>query len=239
MEPKLDQPIPWNVATGIKMILGGFLVVVGLLATVGNLGLLNTWPLLRLWPLVLVLIGLLKIFAPSGPVFGAVLVAAGAWMTAVNLHLIRFSIFDLWPLILVGAGAVMVAGAFGWRPEAKNLAIKMREGGIVSVLASRNVVEKSRDYRGGSILSFLGGSQVDLSGASMTQRPAVIDATAILGGIEILVPDDWQVSGEVVPVMGGFEMKCDSIVSGSGGELLIRGMAFMGGVEVKSVRRTS
>jgi hypothetical protein len=73
----------------------------------------------------------------------------------------------------------------------------------------------------------------------MTRRPAVVDATAIWGGIEILVPEDWEVIGEVVPVIGGFEMKVASSVSSAGGQLVVRGVALMGGIEVKSVRRTS
>lgn len=238
METKLDQPVPFNVGAAIKMIIGGFLVLAGILLTLDNLEIFDTYRLLAWWPLVLVLIGLLKILAKSGRFFGAVLIVFGAWMLALNLHLTRITFFDLWPLIFVLAGGAMVARAFGWNPIPKNLASRAEGPNLMSILATRNVVEKSPDYRGGSVFSFMGASQVDLSAAAMVQRPAIIDATAIMGAVEILVPDDWEVAGEVVPVMGGFEMKCAS-GGGAAGEILIRGVAFMGGIEVKSVRRTS
>lgn len=235
MEAKLEQPVIFPVGTAIKLVIGTFLTVIGILLTLENLDLLNTLPVLRYWPLVLVVIGLLKFVARSGSVFGIVLMIAGAWMTAFNLDWIHFTIFELWPLLLILAGVVMVRRAFGW--SARRSAIS--GGGTWAILSSRNIVETSRDFTGGEAFAFMGGCQIDLTGAAMTRRPAVIDATAIWGGIDILVPEDWEVVGEVVPIMGGFEMKSESNVSRSGGQLVVRGLALMGGIEVKSVRRAS
>ena len=91
----------------------------------------------------------------------------------------------------------------------------------------------------------MGGCHLDLTGADIANGPAVIDVTATWGGIELLVPDDWEVAGEVVPFMGGFEVKLapperrlETAELGRR-QLIVRGVAFMGGVEVKSAPRRS
>jgi len=61
----------------------------------------------------------------------------------------------------------------------------------------------------------------------------VIETIAVWGGIEILVPYEWEIVGEVVPVMGGFEVKVRPSAS-TGKQLIVRGAAVMGGVNVKS-----
>ena len=54
-----------------------------------------------------------------------------------------------------------------------------------------------------------------------------------LRGVEVLVPYEWEIVGEVVPVMGGFEVKVRPAAP-TGKQLIVRGAAVMGGVEVKS-----
>jgi len=78
----------------------------------------------------------------------------------------------------------------------------------------------------------MGGVELDLTDATMTQSPAVIEAFAMWGGIEISVPETWEVTGEVVPFMGGFEIKV-APVGAPQRRLIVRGTAIMGGIEVK------
>ena len=77
----------------------------------------------------------------------------------------------------------------------------------------------------------MGGCELDLTEADIVHSPAIIDAFVMWGGIEIYVPDKWEVVGEVVPFMGGFEMK-----TGAGSperRLIVRGGVVMGGIEIK------
>jgi predicted membrane protein len=93
------------------------------------------------------------------------------------------------------------------------------------------VAETTSDYRGGSVAAFLGGYELDLTKADITNGPAIIDVFTIWGGIEIYVPDTWEVIGEVTPIMGGFEMKTSG--SDPRKRLIVRGLALMAGIEVK------
>lgn len=87
-------------------------------------------------------------------------------------------------------------------------------------------------------VAFWGGVELDLRDARFAQREVTIRAFAVMGGIEIVVPDDVEVDVTGVGIMGGF----DHTVSGTEnappappGAPVVRvtGFAFWGGVEVK------
>jgi hypothetical protein len=90
------------------------------------------------------------------------------------------------------------------------------------------------NFKGGVVIAFMGGATLDLREASMAQDEAVLDVVAVWGGIEMKVPDDWVVVSQVFPLMGGFEDRTGPMTSGARKRLVIRGLALMGGVEVKN-----
>jgi hypothetical protein len=57
------------------------------------------------------------------------------------------------------------------------------------------------------------------------------------GGIEIYVPRDWHVTVSGFPLLGGFEDKTYQQPGEASGHLVVKGMAVMGGVEVKNEKR--
>jgi hypothetical protein len=238
LEQQQPQPQPAQLgeAYAIRLVIGAFFVLLGLLLTLDNFGIAATHSLLRYWSLVLVVIGGLQI-AAGRRVLGILQLGAGLWVLGWNLGILHVSIFDLWPLVLIGAGLSMVARATGFTvggPQTSTPA----ESSVVAVLSSRNVAVTSRVFSAASVFALMGSCKLDLTGAEMGEGRAVVDATAIWGGIVILVPPDWEVLSEVVPVMGGFEMKAASSTLPRR-QLLVRGAALMGGIEVKNARRTA
>ncbi len=91
----------------------------------------------------------------------------------------------------------------------------------------------TQDFKGGTAIAVMGGVELDLRQASIAQGEAAIDVLAFWGGIEIRVPEDWVVESQVFPFMGGFEDRTGPRPSGARKRLVVRGLAFMGGVEVK------
>ena len=69
-------------------------------------------------------------------------------------------------------------------------------------ITDRNV---SQDFRGGRLTAFLGGVSVDLRQAAIVEKPARIHVSAILGGVEISVPQHWNVKKDVQPIAGGVD----------------------------------
>jgi hypothetical protein len=61
-----------------------------------------------------------------------------------------------------------------------------------------------------------------------------MDVVALWGGIEIKVPAGWTVDARVIPMMGAFENKVDSLAPAGGPRLVVRGHAIMGAVVIGS-----
>ena len=221
MEDTLNRQTQFG---GAKLIIGIFFVLHGILLAADNLGLLRAWDYLRFWPAVILLIGLYKIWEPGRQVAGAILVVVGAALLAQNAGWLHASVFDLWPLALIIGGLAVVARAFGFEVPSGD------SRNIVAVFAARKIAPK--EFAGARIAAVMGGCQLDLTEANLTQSPAVIEIFAMCGGVEIFVPDTLDVVGELVPFMGGFDVK----VAPKGTpqrQVVVRGTAIMGGVEVK------
>lgn len=217
-----NEPFP----SIVKLVVGLFIAVVGVLLTADNLDLVNAGDFLQYWPAVLVLIGILKMFDASSRMVAVLLMIAGSWLLAYNLEWINFTLFDMWPLVLIGIGLILVGRAVGVGPQ--GIALPKN----AAFFGQKKVAETSKDYRGGHIAAILGGYELDLTAADITQGPAVLETLSIWGAIEIYVPENWEIIGEVTPIMAGFEVKSTGKWDPRK-QLVVKGLALMGGIEVK------
>ena len=83
-----------------------------------------------------------------------------------------------------------------------------------SILGGVTERSVSKDFRGGRLTAFLGGGRltaflggvsVDLREAEIVEKPVRIYVSAILGGVEISVPQHWNVKKDVQPIAGGVD----------------------------------
>jgi hypothetical protein len=89
--------------------------------------------------------------------------------------------------------------------------------------------------------AFWGGVEIDLRQARFAERDTTITAVAIMGGIDIIVPDDIQVEVTGFGLLGSFESRGSAPTNPdpNGPRVTISGVAIMGGVEVKRRPRKS
>jgi hypothetical protein len=82
-------------------------------------------------------------------------------------------------------------------------------------------------------LAVMGGVELDLRDARFTEREVTIQTYCLMGGVQIIVPDDIEVDVSGFAFMGGFDHRASG--PGLPGAPLVRvvGFALMGGVEVK------
>lgn len=89
-------------------------------------------------------------------------------------------------------------------------------------------------------VAFMGGVQLDLRSARFAQREVTIRAFAVMGGVEVIVPDDITVIVEGIGIMGGFDDTGSHSDPLPGSPIVrVTGFAFWGGVEVKRKPRRS
>ena len=83
--------------------------------------------------------------------------------------------------------------------------------------------------------ALMGGVQLDLRGAILSAQVTTITAVAIMGGIEIIVPPGIRVESSGFGFMGGWDNRArDDLLGPDSPVLRVRGVAFMGGVDIRT-----
>jgi hypothetical protein len=80
---------------------------------------------------------------------------------------------------------------------------------------------------------FMGGGEIDLRDARFSDREVSIQIVAILGGCEIIVPEDATVRVTGIGILGAFEHSEPGSGTPDGPVITISGLAFLGGINVK------
>ena len=214
-----------------QLVIGLLVIFLGVIFTLGNLNLIH-FNIVQLWPIALIILGLYML-ATAGELpgrFTGILVGVlGVLLLFNNLGYLYFHFWDFWPLLLVLVGFNMIWMALQGRTQTEESS-KTISG--FAILGGFEKTCNSSDFRGGELTAFMGGCEVDLRHASIEEGPAVINVHAFMGGIEIFVPTDWTVTCKVLPLLGGVEEKTVAPQSGPAKNLLIRGYAIMGGIEI-------
>ncbi len=108
---------------------------------------------------------------------------------------------------------------------------------IFCLLSGANYSTHSRNLTGGSVVTILGGADIDIRDADTRGDQFVLDVTAIMGGVNIKVPAHWQVNINVMPFMGGIANKTTCLAERMNlprKQLLITGSVVMGGIDVRN-----
>ena len=92
----------------------------------------------------------------------------------------------------------------------------------------------SKNFRGGDIVTIMGGTELDLSQADFTGMVR-LDVVQIMGATKIIVPAHWEVRTDVTAIFAGFEDKRQQpTVNNPEKVLFIDGTSLMGGIELRN-----
>lgn len=86
--------------------------------------------------------------------------------------------------------------------------------------------------------AMFGGVELDLTSATFATANCEIMAVAVMGGVEITVPDGLNVEIDGIGIFGGFDQKAQGPGMPGAPTLRVRGVAFFGGVEVRRKKRS-
>lgn len=221
-----------------RIFAGLLIILIGVLFLLGNLGKLDFWDIFStFWPLILIFIGLWHLigheFRRWG--FGLLFVLVGVFFLLDNLDVIRGRTWlYLWPLLVIAAGLWII-----FRPrirfaQEKAAEIKEKDLDIFAVFSGLNRPIKSKEFKGGKVSALMAGVELDFTEAGLSGNQAAVEVTAILGGIDIRVPNDWEVVVDSSAFLGGVEDKHrPTPAAEKKPTLYIKATAILGGIEIK------
>ena len=92
----------------------------------------------------------------------------------------------------------------------------------------------AQDFHGAQCTAVFGGCKIDLRDAQIQGREAVLETYAIFGGVEIWVPEDWEVVNHGVVLFGGMDDQRRRPKGPGTKTLILDGATIFGGTSVKN-----
>lgn len=227
--------------TNNRAIIGVILVLVGLFLVLKNTGFFPGFidNIIFSWPMLLITIGVVITLGSSGgKTSGIIVMAVGAFFLIPHIFRETFNVDMFWPSIFIIIGVIFIfSKRRGWNAVSTSPQSGDDYIDYVHVFSGGERQIVSDNFRGGKVTAIFGGSEIDLTKAKLAPGVSELELACVFGGTTIIVPDDWNVKIEVVPVLGGFG---DSRKLSPGRtvdttkQLVIKGAVVFGGGEVKS-----
>jgi predicted membrane protein len=224
-----------------RPIIGVVLVLVGLFLVMRNTGIFPDFidHVIFSWPMLLVAIGLVMTLGKAEKTSGVIVMAVGGFFLIPTIFRETFHAYNMfWPSIFIIIGVIfIVSKRKGFNSVTSKGIIGDDYVDYVNVFSGGERQIVSENFRGGRISAVFGGMELDLTKAKMAPGRNELEIACVFGGATIIVPDDWYVTIDVTPILGGFS---DSRKLSPGRstemskQLVIKGAVVFGGGEVKS-----
>jgi hypothetical protein len=237
---------------------GALIVAAGVVLLLDQQGLINADRVLSyFWPIVMIGAGSAMVIDCHGRggrgLFGGILLASGVLLVLENLGVAHVHFNTVWPLVVIAIGVLMILQAAGPRPNKDGSCTSQWSNLVnhwgrsdstqtdfsgIAILGGFKRRITTKQFKGGRVLSFMGGFHIDLRQADMEGDSATIEAICFMGGGEIKVPDSWLVSMDGISLFGAFVDETDQQSPAIAGtpqkRLIMKGASLMGGIVVKN-----
>ncbi len=218
--------------TGINpaVLNGGALILVGILLLLDQMGIIA----FDFWALIFFVGGLLKLLQScdtTGRLWGGLLMTAGVLIELNVLGRLNFHFDRMWPVFVIAAGLILIWKAYQAPTESRGeLSPHLN---VFAVLGGGEYRIRAKNFRGGDLVAFMGGFDVNLREAEIEGNEATITVNTLMGGGVIRVPETWAVSMRVAAFMGGHSLKAREGLQVQK-TLIVKGVSIMGGIEVRN-----
>jgi hypothetical protein len=217
----------------MRVWLGGVLVAVGILWLFDAAGAVDASAIIsHWWPVALIALAVIAALVERRLTLGPIaLLVIGALLLAGQLGKVDIGTI-VWPTVAVVVGAWLLASRGPWRTAQPR---ERDQEDVVAVFGSSRGRSRSPHFQHGNVSGVFGGATLDLSEAH-PDPGARVDAFALFGGADVLVPPGWRISLGGLPLFGGYEDKTrgNGELPPDAPELRVSATAIFGGVAVKT-----
>lgn len=217
-----------------RLLLGVGLVALGVLLLLEQVDVLDAGEVLAtFWPVILIGLGIGMFVSNRRHWFPpAFLVALGLMLLAVRLDVVSAEAWGaFWAAMLMLAGVWILLGIGSNRGSDPDASDTVE---LFVAFWGRDVESRSAAFKGGSITTLFGGTEVNLAEAAIVDEGVTLGVLTAFGGTEITVPHGWEVRVSGLPLFGGWSNGAKNEVLGPGAPRLeINATVLFGGMEVK------
>jgi len=227
--------------SGGAILFGLILIAIGGLVLLANMNILPfDLDLGHWWPLILVVLGLVHLWNNRN-IFdfsGLFLILLGVVFLMATLGTICWSdIWRYWPAVLILLGISIIfkrhpvalpGSGRGSTPSSETSV------SINNILSGSDRRINSQEFKGGDISNILGGTKLDLLEAKLAPGEWLLTVSTVLGGVDIMVPRDWQIEVHPTSLLGGIDDHTRQNPAVGGGKLVIKASALLGGIDIKN-----
>ena len=139
--------------------------------------------------------------------------------------------------VVISSIAGMIAAAVTKRRTPSVGDAASDEVALVTIFDGLEFESTASAFRGGSLLCWYGGGDVDLRGATLDPAGARLTVRLLFGGGRLLVPDEWEVDLETMAILGGVTDTREARIRPTDApRLIVDGFAAFGGLAVFSTK---
>lgn len=189
------------------------------------------------WTLIIIIpcfIGLFK--TNSGKLGNFIGLAIGIFLLLVAQDIVELEIVLklLVPFILIAIGVSIIGNGIITNKVSKKIKETNKNNleSYAATFSEQNIVKQNEEFNGANLDAVFGGVKLDLQKATINQD-IVINASAIFGGITILVPSNINVKVKSTPIFGGVSNKVLNNNAENIKTIYINAFSMFGGVDIK------
>lgn len=214
----------------VRLWIGLVFVTIGLFGILDAAGTLEASETIdKWWPVAIIGLGLIGWFVDRRISLGpGIVVLIGFLLLAGQQQWTDEDLFG--PVVLIVIGLVVLSGLWRRRAETED---GHHEHSLV-MFGGTKVKDRSEHFTHADVSAIFGGATLDLREAHI-DRGADVDALAMFGGVDVLVPKGWKIALGGMPILGGYQDKTeDGELPAEAPVLRVHATAIFGGVDVKN-----
>jgi predicted membrane protein len=241
-----------------KLVLGFILVIIGGLFLLDNLNYLyfDIPHVIFSFPTILIIVGILILVNSEKKGLGIIFVIIGGlWLLPRIFPFIAINGGIIFSVLIIALGIYILTkrrdhsvyrqninqGAGSDQSGTADASGKYTQDtdriDDVAIFGGGHKFISSDNFQGGNVTAIFGGSEIDLTRCKLAPGQNILEVTAIFGGTTLIVPKEWNVVINVIPLFGGFShkgMRGPNVVINPESTLVIKGVVIMGGGEIKT-----
>lgn len=214
----------------LRLWIGLVLLTLGVFGILDATGALDSSETIdRWWPVAIIGLGLIGMFVDRRISLGpGIVVVIGFLLLADQQGWTEEDLFG--PVLLIGIGLIVLSGL--WRH--RQVEGEHRDSSVV-MFGGTKIKDRSEHFTHGDVSAIFGGATLDLREAHV-DREASVEALALFGGVDVLVPRGWRIALSGTPILGGCEDETegDGEIPADAPVLRVHATAIFGGVDVKN-----